>query len=222
MTHTIVCTEKGKDIVHNSVILDDSPIVASNKQKYKEVIIEDSLREHESSKDKIKNNCLSNANVMCAKPKKKKLLPLCENSVLSFSPVEMSLTPKKPLITKKKRKFKKKKMIKQNLSAKPCNVSNNIEEDNDSSENNFASNLKPKKENKKPRKVISKKIVIKKRADNDILKQLENLHKNSDQQPETVENRSSLNEFQTRKETSQLLVHKSSKIIMVVTGFSKG
>lgn len=217
----MVCTEKEKNIVHNTVILDDSPIVASDKQKCKEVIIEDSLREHESSKDKIKNNSLTNVNVICAKPKKKKLLPLCESSELSFSPVEMPLTPKKPLITKKKRKFKKKKM-KQNLWAKTCNVSNNIEEDNDSSENNFASNLEPKKENKKPRKVISKKIVIKKMADNDILKQLENLHKNSDQQPETVENRNSLNEFQTRKQSSQLIVHKSSKIIMVVTGFSKG
>ncbi|XP_047346302.1 uncharacterized protein PF3D7_1120600 isoform X1 [Vespa velutina] len=221
-THKIACTEKGKDILHNTIILDDSPIVASDKQKCKEVIIEDSLREHEVGEDKIKNNCLANVNVICSKPKKKKLLPLCENSELSFSPMEKSLSPKEPLITKKKKQFKKKRTIKQNLWAKTCNVSNNTEKDNDSSENNCTFNLKPKNECKKPRKVNSKKIVIKKMVDNDILKQLENLHKHSDQQRETIEYRNSLNEFQTRKKTSQLLVHKSPKIIMVVTGFSKG
>ncbi|KAF7405285.1 hypothetical protein HZH66_004191 [Vespula vulgaris] len=220
-THSIMCTEKGKDILHKPVILDDSPIVTSNKQKYKEIIIEDSFREeHESGKDKIKNNSLANINVISSKPKKKKLLPLCESSELSFTPMEKSLSPEEPLITKKKKRFKKKRMMKQNLQARTCNVSNDIEKHDDSSENNFSFNLKQKNKRKKPKKVISKKIVIKKMADNDILKQLKNLHKHSDQEVETVEDRYSLNEFRTRKETSQWLVHKSQKIIMVVTGFS--
>ncbi|KAL2716561.1 microcephalin [Vespula squamosa] len=222
-TNTITCIEKERDILHKQVTLDDSPIVTSNKQKCKEVIIEDSLRGHEFDEDTIKNNTLANVNVICSKPKKKKLLPLCESSELSFSPMEKSLSPKEQLITKKKKQFKKKRMIKQNLQTKACNVSNDIEKDNDSSENNVTFNLKPKNECKKPRKVISKKIVIKKMAiDNDILKKLENLYKHSDQEVKIVEHRNSLNEFQTRKETSQWLAHKSQKIIMVVTGFSNG
>lgn len=219
---TILCTKNKKDILRSTVILDDSPFIASNKLKCKEVIIDESLSQQVTGKDKIKNNSLKNVNVIPPKIKKKKLLPLTEDSKLSFTPMEKSSSPT-PLITKKKKQFKKKRTMKQNLWTKQCNVPNDAEKsNNDLSENNFSFNLKKKKERKHPRKVVSKKIVIKKMVDSDIVRKLENLYKPSDQKTEIIENENSMNEFQIKKRSSQRSFHKSPKIIMVITGFSKG
>ncbi|XP_014598522.1 PREDICTED: MATH and LRR domain-containing protein PFE0570w [Polistes canadensis] len=219
---TILCTKNRKDILRSTVILDDSPFIASNKEKCKEVIIDESLSQQVTDKDKIKNNSLKNINVIPRNIKKKKLLPLCEDSRLSFTPMEKSSTPT-PLIIKKKKQFKKKKTMKQNLWT-ICNVPNEVEKsNNDLSENNFSFDLKKKKGRKNPRKVVSKKIVIKKRADSDILKKLEHLYKRSDQETEIIENENSMNEFQIKKgSSSRRPFHKSTKIVMVITGFSKG
>lgn len=219
---TILCTKNRKDILRSTVILDDSPFIASNKLKCKEVIIDESLSQQVTGKEKIKNNSLKNINVIPTKIKKKKLLPLSEDSKLSFTPMEKS-SPPTPLITKKKKQFKKKRTMKQNLWTKVCNVPNDVEKgDNDLSENNFSFDLKKKKGRKNPRKVVSKKIVIKKMVDSDIVKKLENLYKRSDQETEIIENENSMNEFQIKKGSSQKPFHKSPKIVMVITGFSKG
>ncbi|KAK2588391.1 hypothetical protein KPH14_004399 [Odynerus spinipes] len=226
-THALICNGKGKNVLHNSVILGDSPILTLNKQQYKKVIINDSLSETELNKDKI-NDSLNQGNAH-SKPNKKKLLPLWENPVLSFSPKETlpNLSPKQPLLTKKRKKFKKKakskKFLQQPLETQAYHTTSGLKKhDSDSSENDFVINKKQKKDCKKLRKVVSKKIVIKKFADSDILKQLENLHTYSDQETELLTHKNSLNEFQTRKEIAQELLHKSQKIIIVVTGFSKG
>ncbi|KAI4500975.1 hypothetical protein M0802_003778 [Mischocyttarus mexicanus] len=221
---TILCAENRKNILHSTVISDDSPFIASNKPKCKEVIIDESLSQQVTDKDKIRggNNSFKNINVIPLKIKKKKLLPLFEDSKLSLTPKEKSSSPT-PSITKKKKPFRKKRTIKQNLWMKACNVSNDVEKGNkDLSENNFSFNLKKKKERKNPRKVVSKKIVIKKMVDSDILRKLENLYKHPNKQTEVVEAGNSMNDFQTKKDSSQRLFHKSPKIIMVVTGFSKG
>ncbi|XP_015183892.1 PREDICTED: putative uncharacterized protein DDB_G0286901 [Polistes dominula] len=219
---TILCTKPCKNILRSTVILDDSPFIASNKLKCNEVIIDESLSQQVTCKDKIKYNSLKNTNVIPPKIKKKKLLPLCEESRLSFTPVEKSLTPT-PSTTKKKKQFKKKKTMKQNLWTKFCNVSNDVEtSNNDLSENNISFDLKKKKGRKKPRKVVSKKIVTKKMVDSDILRKLEDMHKRSNQKTENIKGDNSMNEFQIKEGSSHRPFHKSPKIVIVITGFSRG
>lgn len=218
---------KEKNILHKTVILGDSPIVSLDKEKCKEVIINDSLSEPESSKDKTENNILEIRNVIPKVTKKKKLLTLCEDTQLSFSPKELSLSSRKQTAIMKKGKKTKKKIRRNKFlqhfsqtQAQPT-TSSLDKHNSDSTENDLIINPKKKKECKKYRNIVSKKFIIKRRADDDILKQLENLHTYSDEETEFGENRNSLNEFQTRKKDTRLLLHKSQKINMVVTGFSK-
>lgn len=230
-THGVICTGKERKCVHNSVIVNDSPLSILDKQQCKDVIIDDTLNRTELSKDKANHNSTKNENIN-PKTNKKKLLALRDYSILSLTPREEleNLSYKQPSITKKQRKFKKttkmKKFLQHSLHTQIYPTTSAQEKDdskhnNDLLDNDFLTYRKQKKE-KKVRKLKSKKIVVKKRADSDILKRLENLHTCSDQESECHESRDSLNVFQTRKEVTPQLLHRSQKIVIVVTGFSNG
>ncbi|XP_043276285.1 uncharacterized protein [Venturia canescens] len=167
------------------------------------------------------NNATQGNSVM----KKKKLLPLQDNfAIVSFSPVSPAEpSPKKPVVWKPRKRFRNRKDAR---AVAEKRIESLIRENEDEDDEPTCSNVrdtqtqKGKSRMRKPRKVISKKIVVEKIADRELM---ERLNKKKNSQSTTNDSRSSVNEFLEKKKLSVAgRISKSQKLIIVATGFSKG
>lgn len=141
---------------------------------------------------------------------KKRLLPLRECSqLISLSPVENDCLPRKHKIFRKRLGGRKNK----------CNKRDNNKERKQNKDVDVEG--KPKK---KPRKIISKKIVVKKIVNEDIFKRLQISNENCSKVDVNVgtPNRRSSNDFQPLKRSSVAQVSRKQiqRINIVVTGLS--
>lgn len=95
----------------------------------------------------------------------------------------------------------------------------------DDSEHSFVSRINTQQEQtkaKKPRRVISKKIVVKKIADLDIIERLEGIGPTASGRESAVGERSSINEFTKRRRLSNVSRNlRAEKVVIVATGFAK-
>ncbi|KOC64335.1 Microcephalin [Habropoda laboriosa] len=200
--HTSECS----GIVNNTIILNNSCCEMSHVQTQTSVNVEKSTNTSESKKDRNMKHLVSFSD---KGQSKRKLLPLGECSQLaSFSPVQKECSPLGHLILRKKHKKRR------NKCNKKFNI-NNIEQ----SEGKENQDYNEKKQIKKPKKVISKKIVVKKIVDEDILKKLEE-NKDNFSEIETdvcTLKRSSTNDFQSLKRSSRKQIQ---RINIVATGLS--
>ncbi|XP_058804904.1 repetitive organellar protein [Phymastichus coffea] len=171
-----------------------------NKSKSKKQIIS---RNSDSSDEDEKNRKVAI---------KRKLYPLRENSQISFSPVEISESPRESAPKKSKTK-KRRKMTQKTQDVKA--LSPEVTETSDHTENEISlQNLEKKK--MKRRKIKSKKIIVKK-VNNMTL--LDNILENNGEISLTTE-RNSLREFNLRK--ARVNAHtKNHKIVIVVTGLDE-
>lgn len=174
-------------------------------------------------------NKVTTDNMQCILVKKRRLFPLNENSELcSISPIEEDkcIIEKSIKPTKKNKKLRKKRPKRKSMdfkndtsSIKPNIVREQIWSDNDY---DISKNRKKKdKKIQKARKVISKKIVIKKFADENVLNILKG--NRQDKKDESIENRDSFDDFaKHRTIPTQWNKYKSQQIVIATTGLSKG
>ncbi|XP_043261604.1 uncharacterized protein LOC122402681 [Colletes gigas] len=180
-------------------------------------------RESTNESESEKNENRENPTVLPVKRKfKKKLLPLRECSqLLSFSPVDGDIFPPKEPTHIKKRKKLKKEHIKNivNLRNNEINM-NHIERNNN--EESLLDNDCTFSNKKKPRKIISKKITIKKIVDEDILRRLQKNREKTVKTRTCISNRNSLNDFEvtTGLSTAIFTKRKVQTINIVATGLS--
>ncbi|XP_029154849.1 putative uncharacterized protein DDB_G0282133 [Nylanderia fulva] len=224
---------KSGPMYSNTVILKDTSSDNSSVIQDQLTIIKDTDDETRFETDE--KNTVTTDNMECTSVRKgrKKLLPLNDNSQLcSFTPVEKdkciveeSISPststkKNKKLTKKRRKRKLMGFMNDTSSIK-----RNISHEQTWSDNDCKISKKKKKDKKiqKPRKVISKKIIIKKFADESMLKDILKENRQQNKEDESIENRDSLNDF-TKHRTipTQRNTYKSKKIVIVTTGLSKG
>lgn len=168
---------------------------------------------------------LQNTEHVSTRRGKKRLMPLHENSQLcSIEPLEEhNEMPKKSMTVKRNKKQKK------HLKKEPGNFKNdaNIKSNNPSEQVSLDDNYdifenkKKEKKTKKPRNIISKKIVIKKFVNENALNIMEESRRNKGDL--SIENRNSSNDFvMHRMIPIQWNKYKSQKIVIVTTGLSKG
>ncbi|XP_070159062.1 putative leucine-rich repeat-containing protein DDB_G0290503 [Polyergus mexicanus] len=198
--------------------------------------IQDQLRVIKNTTDETKleineENKVTTDNMECISVRKgrRRLLPLHENSELcSISPIEEEkcIVAKSIKPMEKNKKLRKKRPKKKSLGLKndTSSIKPNIAREQTWSDNDYdiPKNKKEKdKKIQKPRKVVSKKIVIKKFADENMLNILKG-HK-QDKKDESIENRDSFDDFvKHRTIPTQWNKFKSQQIIIATTGLSKG
>lgn len=142
---------------------------------------------------------------------------------MSFSPVSLPEPPPKEAVTWKPRKHFRKRKNTRAVAEKRIEtlIKENEDEDDEPTCSN-ADEVKTQKaepKTRKRRKVISKKIVVEKIADQELMERLN--RKNNNQS--TNDSRSSMNEFLEKKKLSVVARNaKPEKLIIVATGFSKG
>ncbi|KAG5312512.1 MCPH1 protein, partial [Acromyrmex insinuator] len=212
-------TEMQETTEANSVILEDTP----NQNPF---VTQNQLTVIKGTPDGTKSETGENVLVQNTKytpVKKRRLLPLTQISQYSISPVEeRKCTLQESTSTKLIKKMKKKLPKRKSICSK--NV-NNIKHDTPSktqsdSDCDILEDKKKEKKTRKPKKVISKKIFIKKFADEKVLNILERSRLNKANN--SVESRDSLNDFvKCRITSTQWNKYKSQKIIIVTTGLSK-
>ncbi|XP_071635693.1 uncharacterized protein Tmem63 isoform X1 [Temnothorax longispinosus] len=171
---------------------------------------------------------VQNAGCVPVSQGRRRLLPLNANSpVYSISPVEVGrYTPEESTSGKRKKKLTKKLPKRRSMRLK--NNTNSIKQDTASkrmwSDSDCDIPKDKKKENKKtrkPRKVISKKIRVKKFADESVLNILQRNRQNKEDH--LIENGDSLDDFvKCRIISTQSNKYRSRKIVIVTTGLSKG
>ncbi|KAG7205789.1 hypothetical protein KM043_007734 [Ampulex compressa] len=205
--------------IHKTIILDDSSIsdLLCPKQ-CATVFIEDSLEKEEREISNNNSNIIDNGKML--KKGKKKLMSLRENSqLLSLTPQEQPLPIKSTVIPKIQKRHKNKRVVKKLKTAAEEKI-----KDNSLLEDYMDVRPARKEKEKKPRKILSKKILIKKRV-NHMLSQLdENMQKTSfeKQTNPTSVSKNSMNSFQNEKTIpTQVQKEKSRKIVIVTTGLSK-
>ncbi|XP_050462710.1 GATA zinc finger domain-containing protein 14-like [Cataglyphis hispanica] len=182
------------------------------------------IRFETSEKNKVTTD-----NMECISVKKKRLFPLNENSELcSISPIEEDkcIIEKSINPTKKNKKLRKKRPKRKSMDFKndTSSIKPNIVREQIWSNNDYDISKNRKKKDKKiqkPRKVISKKIVIKKFADENVLNILKG--NRQDKKDESIENRDSFDDFvKHRTIPTQWNKYKSQQIVIATTGLSKG
>lgn len=217
-----------KTIESNIVTLEDTPscdpfIIQNQLTVIKET--PNGTKSDESETDK--NIAVQNAECVPVRKGRKKLMPLNEISQCSIIPIEKKMcTPEVSTFAKRKKKLKKKLPRRKSMHSK--NNTSNIEKDiaskqmwSDSDCDISENKGKKNKKTRKPKKVISKKILIKKFADENVLNILQENRKNKEDH--LTENGDSLDDFvNCRIISSQWNKHKSQKIVIVTTGLSKG
>ncbi|XP_071558882.1 uncharacterized protein Mcph1 isoform X2 [Temnothorax nylanderi] len=216
-----------KTIGTTTVTLEDTPSWNPFFIQNQLTVIEDMPSGTKSETGK-RNIAVQNAECVPVSQGRRRLLPLNENSsVYSISPVEMRrYTPEKSTSGKRKKKLTKKLPKRRSMRLK--NNTNNIKQDTASkrmwSDSDCDIPKNKKKENKKPRKprkVISKKICVKKFADESVLNILQGNRQNKEDH--LIENGDSLDDFvKCRTISTQSNKYKSRKIVIVTTGLSKG
>lgn len=217
-----------KTMETNTITLEDTPSCNPFITQNQLTVIEE-MPDGTKSEAVEKNRTEQKTECVPVGKSRRRLLPINENSQLcSISPIEeRKCTPKESTSAKRnkrlKRKLPKRRSMrsKNNTSNSKQDIVNNrmwSDSDSDISENK----KKEKKKPRKPKKVLSKKIFIKKFADENILNILEgNRQKNKEDQ--LIENRDSLDDFvKCHTISSQWNKYKSQKIVIVTTGLSKG
>ncbi|CAK9818003.1 Mcph1 [Anthophora quadrimaculata] len=197
-------SHNNKDIVSN-IILNNSSCEMSYVQMQTSMDINASTDKSDMKENQTVKHLESNP----VKGKsRRKLLPIGECSQLaSFSPVQKEYSPQQSITFKKKNKRRNRYNKKIHINNTECNTPKENE------------NYNKKKQIKKPRKIISKKIVVKKIVDEDILKILEKDKQNINQIETDVSplKRSSTNDFQPLKKSSWKQLQ---RINIVATGLS--
>ncbi|XP_015604832.1 WEB family protein At4g27595, chloroplastic isoform X2 [Cephus cinctus] len=201
-------------VLDNSSSREDSSDGEKNKQ---------TIAEHfPDANEKTENDKEEQPNDKVEKSKKKKLLPLRETSrLISLSPVVMeNHSPKEPRIKRKYNKKQNKGKVKIKTVHKPA--SQKEIDDDTASDENLQTVYTQTKKPKKRRKVISKKIVVKKITNLDIIEQLEaNSQKSLNHDNLSGRARSSVNYFQPEKNIlCNWRKRKTEKIVIVTTGLS--
>lgn len=197
-------------------------------------VIEDTVDETRLETNEENTVTTNDMECISVKKNKRRLFPLKENSQLcSITPIEEDkCIVEESTSTKENKKMERKKRPKKKSidfksdtnSIKKRNIAREetwSDNDHDILKNKIKKYKKDKKDKKiqKPRKVISKKIVIKKFADENTL----NILKRNRQEDESLENRDSLDDFaKHRTIPTQWNIYKSKKIVIAMTGLSKG
>ncbi|KAL6423234.1 hypothetical protein ACFW04_010117 [Cataglyphis niger] len=210
----------------NAVILED--ISSGNPDIQDQLkILQD--KANETRFETSEKNKVITDNMECISVKKKRLFPLNENSELySISPIEEDkyIIEKSIKPTKKNKKLRKKRPKRKSMDFKndTSSIKPNIVREQIWSNNDYDISKNRKKKDKKiqkPRKVISKKIVIKKFADENVLNILKG--NRQDKKDESIENRDSFDDFvKHRTIPTQWNKYKSQQIVIATTGLSKG
>ncbi|XP_072766813.1 uncharacterized protein Mcph1 [Anoplolepis gracilipes] len=211
----------------DTIILEDTsnsnPSVIQDQLK----IIEDTIDETSFETNEKTTVATDNVEYISVRKGRRKLLPLNETSQLcSITPIEEdkcileeSTSTKKSKKLKKKRPKRKSISFKNDTNSTKRNIAREQISDNDI--DIFKNKKKKDKKIQKPKKVVSKKIVIKKFADENILNILK--ENRQDKKDESLENRDSLNDFvKHRTIPTQWNKYKSQKIVIAMTGLSKG
>lgn len=209
-------------------IRDRSPTYDSCVTQGKSVLENTTGKANPEAEEKKKYTANSqNTECVPTKVGKKKLLPLNDDSELcSITPIDENECPvtKSPVKRIKRLRKRKKLNFKKDTSInKHKKTSEPMSSDSDD-EISKSFKKKQHKKTRKPRKVISKKIVIKKFADNNVLNILER-EKLTQQNKRDLSrgSRDSLDEFVSfRTIPIQRNNHKSHKIVIATTGLSKG
>ncbi|XP_076682922.1 microcephalin [Andrena cerasifolii] len=214
--------------VNDTIIMDDSSLCRTPGAKPQvPVIIDESCNESKLENDQNAGNLI---NLSFKRKCKKKLLPLHECSqLLTFSPVEQECVPPKySTFAKRHRKGKKQAAKTKFNAAVSASNAKHIEEQSSKQslleDDTHSFSEKKKQKAKKPKKVVSKKITVKKIVNEDILKRLEENREigNKSQMVASVSSRNSANDFQSLKRlsTTQLSRRKAQRLNIVVTGLS--
>lgn len=219
-------TETQKITEANTVTLEDTPsgnaFVTQN-----ELMVTDDADGTKSETEKI--IAIQNTECIPVKKGRRRLMPLHENSQLcSITPIdEKTYTPKESTSTKRNKRLKKKLPKRKSMRFK--NKTSNIKHNNASeqmwsdSDCDIPENKEKEKKTRKPKKVVSKKILIKKFVNENVLNILQGNRQNEDH---SIENRDSLDDFVKRRNivtiSTQWNKYKSQKIVIVTTGLSKG
>ncbi|XP_077258300.1 microcephalin isoform X2 [Temnothorax americanus] len=216
-----------KTIGTTTVTLEDTPSWNPFIIQNQLTVIEDVPGGTKSETGK-RNIAVQNAERVPVNQGRRRLLPLNANSpVYSISPVEVRrYTPEESTSGKRKKRLTKKLPKRRSMRLK--NNTNSIKRDTASkrmwSDSDCDIPKNKKKENKKtrkPRKVISKKICVKKFADESVLNILQ--RNRQDKEDHLIENGDSLDDFvKCRTISTQSNKYKSRKIVIVTTGLSKG
>ncbi|XP_076238005.1 microcephalin [Calliopsis andreniformis] len=213
-----------EEVANETVILDNSSLCKAGTSKQASVIINESTEESQLEDNENKKDCTSK------KKFKKKLLPLNENSQLvTFSPMEEErILPKCPTFLKRRKKAKKQLQKTKFNNGRSVSSVEHIEAENSRQslllEDDHIFRDKKKQNTKKPKKIISKKILVKKIVNEDILKTLEENRENvrKTQMEACVSSRNSTNDFQStsRLSATQLSKKQGQRIVIVATGLS--
>lgn len=218
-----------ENVSKNGTIIEETSNCNSILSREKSIVIQDTLEQAAMQINETTTIASQNTQSTPVKKKKKRLLPLKEDSDLcSISPLDNDCTYEKSIRTKpiraKGKKKLKKKFSKQNPTSSKHDTSKilrNIANEESSSNDSyvtFKNKEKEKKKPKKPRKVISKKIVIKKFVNRSIL-DVSGQNKKS----QLVQSRHSTNDFVTNQIiATQRNRYRSQKIVIVATGLCKG
>lgn len=220
VTQTTSLNYKSLAIRSPSFDYDPCVVTQNNKSENKSDKANLEVEEKKNSAD-LQNK----EHVPSARVGKRKLLSLSDGSQLcSITPIDENkcpVTKKSPV--KRIKKLRKKKLL--NFK-KDTNIKNKHKKTNKSmlSDSDNENKKEQDKKTRKPRKVVSKKIVVKKLAENNMLNimEKENLIKNK--RDLSGESRDSLDEFVKSSTTKpiQRIHYKSHKIVIVTTGLSKG
>lgn len=219
-------SETQKTIETNTITLEDTPSCNPFITQSQLTIVED-MPDETKSKTAEKNRTVQNAECVPVRKGRRRLLPINENSQLcSISPVEERKCISEESTSAKRNKRLKRKLPKRR-SIRSKNITSNKKQDIVSqrmwsdSDCDILENKKEKKKPRKPRKIISKKIFIKKFADESVLNVLEGNGQNKENR--LTENEDSLDDFvKCRTISSQWNKYKSQKLVIVTTGLSRG
>lgn len=195
-------------------------------------IIKDTDDETRFETDEKNTVTTDNRECISVRNGRRKLLSLNDNSQLcSIVPLEQNkciFEESTSTSTKKNKKLTKKRPKRKLVSFMndTSSIKRNISREQTWSDNDYnTSKTKKKKDKKKqkPRKVISKKIVIKKFANESVLKDILKEDRQQNKEDESIENTDSSNDFaKYRTIPTQRNKYKSKKIVIAMTGLSKG
>lgn len=193
-------------------------------------VIKDTL--DETGLEVNERNTVTSKDAECIPVRKgrRRLFSLDENSQCSITPLEnhSEVSEKSTPIKKKKKKLRKKRPQKKSASIKSdaSNIRYNTAKRRTGSDDDCdisGNKGREEKKTRKPRKVVSKKIVIKKFADENVLNMLKEYTRTKEGN-RSVEEKDSLDDFVACRTIipTQRNKYKPQKIVIVTTGLSKG
>lgn len=223
-------TETQKTMEASTVTVEDTPNSNPFVTQNQLTVIKDTPEDGTRTETDEKNTDVQNTECAPVRKGRRRLLPLHETSQLcSLTPVEeRRCTPEEPTSAKQNERPKKRPPKRKTVKNSKRNT-NDIKHDTASkptlsdSDCDMLENRKQEvKKTRRPKKVISKKILVKKFADENVLNLLQ--ENRQDKRDHLTEDRDSLDDFVKCRTilSTQRNKHKSQKIVIVTTGLSKG